>query len=77
MKIIIKRNEDIQMKKHEDEMTKKKEKELRHNKNIITEKEKFDKKMNENKEKVMQKYITFYWNRKSRLDKKKKIFFAF
>ena len=51
MKIIIKRNEDIQMKKHEDEMTKKKEKELRHNKNIITEKEKFDKKMNENKEK--------------------------
>ena len=77
MKIIIKRNEDIQMKKHEDEMTKIKEKELRHNKNIITEKEKFDKKMNENKEKVMQKYITFYWNRKSRLDKKKKFFLHF
>ena len=77
MTIIIKRNEDIQMKKHEDEMTKIKEKELRHNKNIITEKEKFDKKMNENKEKVMQKYITFYWNRKSRLDKKKKFFLHF
>lgn len=58
-------------------MTKKKEKELRHNKNIITEKEKFDKKMSENKEKVMQKYVTFYWNRKSRLDKKKKFFLHF
>ena len=35
------------------------------------------KKMKENKEKVMQKYITFYWNRKSRLDKKKKFFLHF
>jgi len=57
VKIIIHRNEDIQMKKHQDEMTKKKEKEIRHNKNIINEKEKYDKKMNENKEKLMQKYI--------------------
>ena len=63
------------MKKHEDEMTKKKEKELRHNKNIITEKEKFDKKMSENKEKVMQKYVTFYWNQieKAEEDKRKKL----
>ena len=77
MKIIIHRNEDIQTKKHQDEMTKKKEKEIRHNKNIINEKEKYDKKMNENKEKLMQKYITFYWNRKSRLDKKKKFYLHF
>ena len=65
------------MKKHEDEMNKSKEKEIRHNKNVITEREKYDKKLNENHEKMMKKYVTFYWNKKSRQEKKKNKFLHF
>lgn len=65
------------MKKHEDEMNKSKEKEIRHNKNVITEREKYDKKLNENQEKMMKKYVTFYWNRKYREEKKKNKFLHF
>ena len=77
MNIFIKRNESIQMKKHEREMNKIKEQEIRHNKNIILEQEKFEKKENDNKDKIMKKYITFYWNRKGREEKKKNNFVHF
>ena len=65
------------MKKHEREMNKIKEQEIRHNKNIILEQEKFVKKENDNKDKIMKKYITFYWNRKGREEKKKNNFVHF
>ena len=65
------------MKKHEREMNKIKEQEIRHNKNIILEQEKFEKKENDNKDKIMKKYITFYWNRKGREEKKKNNFVHF
>ena len=75
--IFIKRNEQVQMKKHEREMNKIKEQEIRHNKNIILEKEKFEKKENDNKDKIMKKYVTFYWNRKGREENKKNKFVHF
>ena len=65
------------MKKHEREMNKIKEQAIRHNKNIILEQEKFEKKENDNKDKIMKKYITFYWNRKGREEKKKNNFVHF
>ena len=73
----MKRNEQVQNKKHEREMNKIKEQEIRHNKNITLEKEKFEKKENDNKDKIMKKYITFYWNRKSREENKKNKFAHF
>ena len=71
MNIFIKRNENLQLRRHESEVNKIKEQEIRHNKNIIMEKEKFEKKEKENQEKIMQKYVTFYWGRKGREEKKK------
>ena len=65
------RNENIQKKKHELELNKIKESEIRHNKNVLNEKEKCEKKANDNQEKLMKKYVTFYWSRKDREEKKK------
>ena len=64
----------MQLRRHESEVNKIKEQEIRHNKNIIMEKEKFEKKEKENQEKIMQKYVTFYWGRKGREEKKKNKF---
>ena len=65
------RNENIQKKKHEIELNKIQESEIRHNKNVIIEREKFEQRVNDNQEKLMKKYVTFYWSRRNREDKKK------
>ena len=39
--------------------------EIRHSKNLLNEKEKFERKDKDNKEKIMKKYISFYWNKKN------------
>ena len=72
--ILIRRNEDIQLKKHENDVNKLREQELRHSNNIALEREKFQQRAKENQEKIMKKYVTFYWGRKSRQDKKRKKF---
>ena len=71
------RNENIQKKKHESELNKLIKSEERHIKNVLIEKEKFEQKANDNKEKLMQKYISFYWNRRNRADQKKDKFSHF
>ena len=72
--ILIKRNEDIHIKKHENEVNKLKEQEIRHNNNINLEKEKFQQRAKDNQEKIMKKYVTFYWSKKGREEKKRKKF---
>ena len=72
--ILIKRNEDIHIKKHENEVNKLKEQEMRHNNNINLEKEKFQQRAKDNQEKIMKKYVTFYWSKKGRKEKKRKKF---
>ena len=54
-----------------DQLNKIQESEIRHNKNVLNEKEKCEKKANDNQEKLMKKYVTFYWSRKDREEKKK------
>ena len=65
------RNEHMQKKKHEIELNKLIKSEIRHSRNVMNEKEKFEQRANDNQEKLMKKYITFYWNRRS-LEKKQK-----
>ena len=67
----------MQMRRHESEVNKMKEQAIRHKKNTILEKEKFKQKAHDNQEKIMQKYITFFWNRKDREKKKKNKFIHF
>ena len=64
----------MQMRRHESEVNKLRQQEIRHNNNIILEKVKFDKKTKDNQKKIMQKYVTFYWNRKGREENKKNKF---
>ena len=71
------RNEINQKKRHETELNKLIKSEIRHNKNVLNEKEKFEQKANDNQEKLMKKYISFYWNRRNREDKKKEKFLHF
>lgn len=71
------RNENRQKRKHEIEVNKLIKSEIRHNKNVLNEKEKFEQKANDNKEKLMQKYITFYWNRRNREEKQKEQYLHF
>ena len=71
MESLKERNENIRKKKHDLELNKIQESEIRHNKNVMNEKEKFEKKENDNKEKLMRKYVTFYWNRRNREEQKK------
>ena len=47
------------------------ESDIRHSKNLLNEKEKFEQRDNDNKEKILKKYISFYWNRKN-LEKTRK-----
>ena len=61
----------MQKKKHEIELNKLQKSEIRHSKNVMNEKEKFQQKANDNKEKLMKKYISFYWNRRNRKKNKK------
>ena len=61
----------MQKKKHEIELNKLQKSEIRHSKNVMNEKEKFEQKANDNKEKLMKKYISFYWNRRNRKKNKK------
>ena len=61
----------MQKKKHEIELNKLQKSEIRHSKNVMNEKEKFDQKANDNKEKLMKKYISFYWNRRNHEEKQK------
>ena len=77
MELFKEKNKDIQRKKHEIELNKIQESEIRHNKNVLNEKEKFDKKVHENHEKLMKKYVTFYWSRKHREELKKEKFLHF
>ena len=51
----------MQMRRHESEVNKLRQQEIRHNNNIILEKEKFDKKEKDNQKKIMQKYVKIYW----------------
>ena len=67
----------MQKKKHEIELNKLIKSEIRHNKNVLIEKEKFEQKANDNQEKLMQKYISFYWNRRNREDKQKEQYLHF
>ena len=71
------RNESNQKKKHESEVNKLIKSEIRHNKNVLSEKEKFEQKENDNKEKLMKKYISFYWNRRNREQNQKGKFLHF
>ena len=77
METLKQRNEENKKRKHELEMDKIQESEIRHNKNVMNEKEKIQKKNNENHEKLMQKYVTFDWSRKSREEQKKDKFLRF
>ena len=77
MNKFIKRNENIQIRRHESEINKLKQQEIRHNKNKNLEKEKYENKLNENQKNILKKYVTFYWNRKSREEKKKNKFIHF
>jgi hypothetical protein len=74
---LIQRNEENKKRKHESEMNKIQESEIRHNRNVMNEKEKIQKKKSENHEKLMRKYVTFYWSRKSREEQKKDKFLHF
>ena len=77
MESLKERNENILKKKHELELNKIQESEIRHNKNVLNEKEKCDKKANDNQEKLMKKYVTFYWNRRNREEQKKNKYLHF
>ena len=57
------KNDEIKNKNHESE--------VRHNINVMNEKKKFEQRANDNKEKLMKKYITFYWNRRNTKQKVK------
>ena len=50
---------------------------MRHTHNVLNEKEKFEKKVKDNKEKLMKKYVTFYWSRRNREEEKKEKFLHF
>ena len=52
-------------------MNKNQDNEIRHSRNVLHEKEKYEQKEFNNKEKIMQNYITFYWNRKKKEQMKK------
>ena len=77
MESLKERNENIRKKKHDLELNKIQESEIRHNKNVMNEKEKFEKKANDNQEKLMRKYVTFYWNRRNRDEQKKEKYLHF
>ena len=77
METLKQRNEENRKRKHESEMNKIQESEIRHNRNVMNEKEKIQKKKDENHEKLMRKYVTFYWSRKSREEQKKDKFLHF
>ena len=53
MESLKERNENIQKKKHERELNKIQESEISHNINVKNEKEKYEKKANDNQEKLM------------------------
>ena len=67
----------MQKKKNENELNKLYESEVRHNKNVLNEQEKYEKRRSDNQEKSMKKYITFYWNRISQEKQKKEKFLHF
>ena len=67
----------MQLRRHESEVNKLKQQEIRHNINKNLEKEKYEKKLNENQKKILEKYVTFYWSRKNREEKKKNKYIHF
>ena len=67
----------MQKKKHEIEINKIAQSEVRHSRNVIMEQEKFEQRANDNQEKLMKKYITFYWNRRNRKQKQKEKYLHF
>lgn len=71
------RNENIQRKKHELELNKIQSSELRHSQNVLGVKEKFEQRANDNQEKLMKKYVTFYWNRRKKEEQQKNKFLHF
>ena len=77
METLKERNEIIQKKKHESEINKILASKVRHNKNVLTENSKYEQKLNNNKEKLMKKYITFYWGRRTREEQKKNKYLHF
>ena len=60
----LKNNNKIKNKKHESD--------VRFNINVMNEKEKYEERVKDNKEKSIKKYITSYWNKRNREQKKKK-----
>ena len=77
MELLRERNEIFHKKRHEKELNKIVESEMRHTHNVLNEKEKFEKKVKDNKEKLMKKYVTFYWSRRNREEEKKEKFLHF
>ena len=67
----------MQKKRHDIELNKLYESDARHNRNVVNEQEKYEKRRNDNQEKIMKKYISFYWNRKSQAQQKKDKFLHF
>ena len=67
----------MQKKKHEIEINKIVQSEVRHSRNVIKEQEKFEQRANDNQEKLMKKYITFYWNRRNIKQKQKEKYLHF
>ena len=51
--------------------------ELRHSQNVLDVKEKYEQKANDNQEKLMKKYVTFYWNRRKKEEQQKNKFLHF
>lgn len=77
MESLRERTEIIHKKRHDAELNKILESELRHTHNVQNEKEKFERKVKDKKEKLMKKYVTFYWSRRDREEKRKDKFLHF
>ena len=77
MECFKERNEIIQKKKHEFELNKIQSSELRHSQNVLGVKERYEQKANDNQEKLMKKYVTFYWNRRKKEEQQKNKFLHF
>ena len=56
---------------HEFEWNKIQSSELRHSQNVLGVKQKYEQRANDNKEKLMKKYVTFYWNSRKKEEQKK------
>ena len=63
--------------KNDEIKNKKSESEVRHNINVMNEKKKLEQRANDYQEKLMKKYITFYWNKRNIEQKQKENYLHF